>query len=295
MAVNSFRLFVLAACLTAGYFYYSTDGTGRALRQAVPGGPLPSRCNTPNQVALTYDEGPHFDPVGKFSNTGRILDLAAQFKYKLTFHLSPNILATSVDAAAMAQRVASEGHLVGLRFRTDVTDLASITLPQFRQFLVEDAQIIRSKTGLNPKFLRLPAGAPQDYIDAARSLGFIPSSWAIDTVDYDPKVSVNDIVAKYASDMNLALSLRRGSIALNHDLYAVAANAATPVFDYLKNGSKAVVTMSECLGEKDDYNNNPVVTAPSPPSQIKGAAPDMLHVNMLVVMFSLFAALFALF
>ena len=152
-------------------------------------------------VYFTFDDGPH--PT----YTPQILDVLAQYDAAATFW---NIGQQVGPNTALAQRMISEGHVVG-NHTWSHPDLTKVDRTQFFAEIDSTDEAILLATGRQPTCLRPPYGARNSTVDAeAAEAGLDIVLWDIDPQDWRrPGVdAIVDNVLSFAAP---------GSIVLMHD------------------------------------------------------------------------------
>ncbi|MGB7191686.1 MAG: polysaccharide deacetylase family protein, partial [Acidobacteriaceae bacterium] len=87
-----------AALLAGGYFYAAMWPDSQIFGRTLVAG------NDPNEIALTYDDGPND------SYTERLLDLLARHEARATFFLIGRF---ARERAALVRRIRDAGHVIG--------------------------------------------------------------------------------------------------------------------------------------------------------------------------------------
>lgn len=208
-------------------------------------GKVVNQCSQRGMYALTWDDGPT-------QYTPQLLDTLEQKKVKATFHITTQYL-TDPTIQSMIQRIASAGHLIGLRTEASV-DLFKMTDPQIRAYVARQANVLSSFIGYFPKFIRLPYnGYDQRVLAAIESTGLIATSHNLETYDY------NNDGGRTLTAVKLALSLvgkGQGSfISVQHDGVQQSVGIAGKVIDQVQASGYKMVKLDECLGLGDMTKN----------------------------------------
>jgi peptidoglycan/xylan/chitin deacetylase (PgdA/CDA1 family) len=131
----------------------------------------------PNEIALTYDDGPN-DIV-----TERLLDLLAQHNIRATFFLIGNF---ARQRPQIVRAIAASGHLIGNHTMTHPW-LAWQSSARIRQELSGCNAILEDILGISIRYFRAPHGARRPAVlHIARSLGLTPVQWNILPGDWKP-------------------------------------------------------------------------------------------------------------
>jgi peptidoglycan/xylan/chitin deacetylase (PgdA/CDA1 family) len=140
----------------------------------------------PNEIALTYDDGPN-DIV-----TERLLDLLAHHSVRATFFLIGNFVR---QRPQIVRAVASAGHLIGNHTMTHPW-LAWQSFARIRQELAGCNALLEDTLGSPVHYFRAPHGARRPAVlNIARSLGLTPVQWNIIPKDWQP-IGAQEIAAR---------------------------------------------------------------------------------------------------
>jgi peptidoglycan/xylan/chitin deacetylase (PgdA/CDA1 family) len=131
----------------------------------------------PNEIALTYDDGPN-DIV-----TERLLDLLAHHNVWATFFLIGRFVRQRPE---IVRAIASAGHLIGNHTMTHPW-LAWQSSARIRQELTGCNAVLEDTLGIPIRYFRAPHGARRPAVlSIARSLGLTPVQWNIIPGDWLP-------------------------------------------------------------------------------------------------------------
>jgi peptidoglycan-N-acetylglucosamine deacetylase len=131
----------------------------------------------PNEIALTYDDGPN-DIV-----TERLLDLLAHHNVRATFFLIGRFVRQRPE---IVRAIASAGHLIGNHTMTHPW-LAWQSSARIRQELTGCNAVLEDTLGIPIRYFRAPHGARRPAVlSIARSLGLTPVQWNIIPGDWLP-------------------------------------------------------------------------------------------------------------
>jgi peptidoglycan/xylan/chitin deacetylase (PgdA/CDA1 family) len=140
----------------------------------------------PNEIALTYDDGPN-DIV-----TERLLDVLAQHNVRASFFLIGRYVR---QRPQIARAIASGGHLIGNHTMTHPW-LAWQSYARIRQELTECNSLLEDTLGIPIRYFRAPHGARRPAVlSIARSLGLTPVQWNILPKDWEP-IGAEEITAR---------------------------------------------------------------------------------------------------
>jgi peptidoglycan-N-acetylglucosamine deacetylase len=161
----------------------------------------------PNEIALTYDDGPN-DIV-----TERLLDVLAHHKVRATFFFIGRYVR---ERPQIARAVAAAGHLIGNHTLTHPW-LAWQSTARIRSELGDCNAILEDTLGLPIRFFRAPHGARRPAVlSIARSLGLTPVQWNILPGDWKP-IGAEEIAARTIRAITQNQRHRRASNIVLHD------------------------------------------------------------------------------
>jgi len=131
----------------------------------------------PNEIALTYDDGPN-DVV-----TERILELLAHYNVRATFFLIGNYVR---QRPQIVQAIAASGHLIGNHSMTHPW-LAWQSTACIRRELADCNAILQDTLGTPIHYFRAPHGARRPVVlRIAHELGLTPVQWNLLPNDWEP-------------------------------------------------------------------------------------------------------------
>ncbi|HEY1994288.1 MAG TPA: polysaccharide deacetylase family protein [Edaphobacter sp.] len=173
--MNSSTIPATAALTTAGLLAGCTYAALSAQSQLF--GKVLIAGRNPNEIALTYDDGPN-DIV-----TERLLDVLAHSNIRATFFLIGRYVR---ERPQIARAVAASGHLIGNHTMTHPW-LAWQSAARIRQELADCNALLEDTLGLPIRYFRAPHGARRPAVlRIARSLGLMPVQWNILPGDWKP-------------------------------------------------------------------------------------------------------------
>ena len=188
----------VASAAAVGYAGYAT----MAPRSQLYGRTL-THGDDPQQIALTYDDGPN-DP-----HTQRLLDVLALHNAKATFFLIGKYVRQRPE---IARAVAAAGHEIGNHTYTH-PNLIFVSQRQLRQELENCRKAIEDALGKSPTIFRPPFGGRRPgVLSTARAMGLQTIMWSITGYDWNAQ-SPESILNKVTP----SLKSNRGEIVLLHD------------------------------------------------------------------------------
>jgi peptidoglycan-N-acetylglucosamine deacetylase len=161
----------------------------------------------PNEIALTYDDGPN-DIV-----TERLLEVLAHHNVRATFFLIGRYVR---QRPQIARAIAASGHLIGNHTMTHPW-LAWQSSARIHQELASCNAILEDTLGIPIRYFRAPHGARRpSVLRIARSLGLTPVQWNVLGKDWLP-VGAEAIEARVVRGITRNQQQNRASNIVLHD------------------------------------------------------------------------------
>lgn len=211
----------LTGALTVGMLF-ALCGRGQAAQA--------QESETPKYVALTFDDGP------KGTITETLLDGLKMRGVHASFFL---IGALAEQYPELVQRMAAEGHQIGLHTYDHLAALTGITQEEFERQIGRSREIILDILGEERELmLRPPYGQVDEHLRQWAGCPMV--LWSVDPEDWyyqDPAKEI-DSVCDCAKD---------GAIILLHDTFDETVEAALAIIDRLHQEGYYFVTVEELL------------------------------------------------
>ncbi|WP_348267262.1 polysaccharide deacetylase family protein [Edaphobacter paludis] len=161
----------------------------------------------PDEVALTYDDGPNDEA------TERLLEVLAQHQVHATFFLIGGFVR---QRPALVRSIAAAGHVVGNHTMTHPW-LSWQSAARIRQELAGCNAVLEDALGAPVRFFRAPHGARRPVVlRTAGELGLTAVQWNITAFDWNP-VPAEKILGNVVRGIELNRSRKRASNVLLHD------------------------------------------------------------------------------
>jgi peptidoglycan-N-acetylglucosamine deacetylase len=161
----------------------------------------------PNEVALTFDDGPN-DAV-----TPKLLEVLARHNVRATFFAMGTYVRAQPD---LTRQILAAGHILG-NHTMHHPSLSTMPAARIRQELADCNAALEDITGAPVKFFRPPFGARRPFVlRAARELGLTPVMWNLTGYDWKP-IGDERILANLEVGIERNQARRRGSNLLLHD------------------------------------------------------------------------------
>ncbi|MGC2697389.1 MAG: polysaccharide deacetylase family protein [Candidatus Angelobacter sp.] len=195
-----FPLITLASAAAASYAGYATMAPESQLY-----GRTITHGSDPNQIALTFDDGPN-DP-----HTLRLLDVLARQEAKATFFLIGKYVHQRPD---IARAIQAGGHEIGNHTYSH-PNLIFVSAARLHQELEDCRKALDDALGTTTSLFRPPFGGRRpNVLRTARTLGLTPVMWSVTGYDWDAK-SAEFILGKVTP--KLESGTRRAEVVLLHD------------------------------------------------------------------------------
>jgi peptidoglycan-N-acetylglucosamine deacetylase len=161
----------------------------------------------PNEIALTYDDGPN-DIA-----TERLLEVLARNNTRATFFLIGRYVQ---QRPAIARAIATAGHLIGNHTMTHPW-LAWQSATRIREELTHCNSAIEDTLGAPVRYFRAPHGARRPAVlRIAHELGLTPVQWNLLPGDWKP-ISAREIADRTLRGIHRNQSRSRSSNVVLHD------------------------------------------------------------------------------
>ena len=182
------------------------------------------------QVALTFDDGPHY------AYTKILLDGLKEREVVATFFVTGEHALLHPD---LVKRMKDEGHLVGNHTYSHM-QLRNDNREEYKEELILTNEVLEEIIGEEIIFVRPPYGSWDKSFE--EELNMIPVLWTVDPLDWCSN-SVQCIVQNTMSEVG------DNDIILMHDYYETSVNAALEIVDELMEEGFTFVTVEEILFE----------------------------------------------
>lgn len=161
----------------------------------------------PNEIALTYDDGPND------AATEKLLEVLARHEVHATFFL---IGGFARQRPALVRSIAEAGHVVGNHTMTHPW-LAWQSATRIRQELFGCNAALEDTLGAPVRFFRAPHGARRPVVlRTARELGLTAVQWNITGFDWNP-ITSDEILSNVNRGIERNRNRKQASNVLLHD------------------------------------------------------------------------------
>lgn len=169
---------------------YTADGVDVSRREAVrePEEEPVSEDDDTHKVYLTFDDGPS-------SNTGRILDILAEYGVKATFFV---VGKEGEEYQALYNRIVEEGHTLAMHSYSHKYDEIYQSVDSYAQDLSKLQEFLYDTTGVWCRFCRFPGGSSNtvSQVDMHELIAYLDEQ---DITYFDWNVSSGDASNSYIS------------------------------------------------------------------------------------------------
>ena len=161
----------------------------------------------PDEVALTYDDGPND------RSTPELLEVLDRFGARATFFMVGKFVQQRPD---LVRQVQAAGHLIGNHTMTHPF-LANKPMRVVEEELRGCNALLEDALGAPVRYFRPPYGARRPAVlRCARELGLTPVQWNVQGNDWEP-IGVSGILEHIDHGLTRARRQRRGANILLHD------------------------------------------------------------------------------
>lgn len=211
-----------------------------------PIGQIITQCNTPGQIALTYDDGPYW-------YTSQLLDLLDELDVKATFFLVGENFGRRMDEepwAGITQRMYQTGHQLASHTLTH-PDLETLSYADRAFQMQQNDDIFRSIIGVAPTYMRAPfLSCGEQCIADISGLGYYIIDTNLDTKDYENNTPETNYISQQNFDAELGDPSWSSPIVLAHDVHKTTVTMLTAhMVQTLRDRGFQPVTVGECLGD----------------------------------------------
>jgi peptidoglycan/xylan/chitin deacetylase (PgdA/CDA1 family) len=191
----------VAALAVGGYFYAGMWPESQIFGRTLIAG------SDPNELALTYDDGPND------ACTEGLLEVLARHEARATFFVIGRF---ARERVALLRRIREAGHVVGNHTWTH-PNLLFRSHGQARRELASTNAALEDALGEKVRYFRPPHGARRpDVLRAVRELEMVPVLWNVTGYDWRPTTSVQ-ILANLENGIRRNRRRGHGSNLLLHD------------------------------------------------------------------------------
>ncbi|KAH6693366.1 chitin deacetylase-like protein [Leptodontidium sp. MPI-SDFR-AT-0119] len=218
-----------------------------ALSQTTPqAGPAPgtiiTKCTAPNTIALTFDDGPwtyHPSIVTALNAAGA----------KATFFVTGTLYNCIYSQASVLNATFAAGHQIASH-TWDHKGLNTLSAAEITTQMTKLETAFSNILGVKPTYMRPPNGnTGGQTVSVLKGLGYRLVTWDIDSGDWNKE-------SPESSERKLTVGPH---IILMHETIPSTASTLAPwTIDWAKKNNLKMVTVAECLGDKDGAYTTPV-------------------------------------
>jgi peptidoglycan/xylan/chitin deacetylase (PgdA/CDA1 family) len=195
--------FGVASLAAAGTLAYATlSAQSQVFGRTLQAPPLP------NQLALTFDDGPN--PAA----TPRLLNILARRNVRATFFLIGDFVRLE---PALTRQIAAAGHAIGNHTMTHPF-LPRCSAARIRAELTGCSDILEATLGRRVTLFRPPHGALRPVVlRTARELGLETVQWNLIVGDWKPSVTTDGLLHTLEKGIAANRAAKRGTNVVLHD------------------------------------------------------------------------------
>lgn len=183
-----------------------------------------------NEIALTFDDGPHPE------NTAKILDILAKYNIKATFFLIGENVEKYPD---LVRRISNEGHSIGNHSYYQKSNFGFLSAKKVKEALLNTEKTIETIIGKKTKLFRPPYGVTNPNIaKAVRELEYKTIGWSLRSYDTKAK-QPEKLLAK------LKKKMKKGDIILLHDYSNSTVNILEKFLAFAKENNFKFVNIDD--------------------------------------------------
>ncbi|ORY05314.1 glycoside hydrolase/deacetylase, partial [Basidiobolus meristosporus CBS 931.73] len=231
---------------------FQCDGHPEASRKSAPPvGTFISHCSIPGTVAMSFVDGPH-------ALTEQLLDTLKAKGLRVTFFVIGNAL-ENPDLKSIVKRAYDEGHHIGSHTYNHIdTTLKTIPENEVREDLIKAEEVIYDAIGKRVRYFRPPSGSNNPaQLKLLKGLGYQTVFWNMDTEDWLHQ-SPDHVRSVYAKSLQHIDPTKHQILSLHHDDHYASIIAAPDIIKMVEDACYKIVTIPECLGDKQWYKDENV-------------------------------------
>lgn len=182
-----------------------------------------------NQVAITFDDGPHPE------FTPQVLELLRKYDVKASFFcIGKNI----EKHPELFQQIIKEGHIVGNHTYSHSNNIGFMTTSNLILDIKQTNVLIKKISGLNVKLFRPPFGVTNPrFKRALRNVGLQSIAWSIRSLDTTSKPKDHIL-------STICNKLTKGDVVLLHDTSEKSVEILEQLLLFLKQNKTEAVTVA---------------------------------------------------
>lgn len=196
-----------------------------------------NQSTTKNEIALTFDDGPHPE------FTPKVLSLLKEFDVKASFFL---IGENAEKQPELVQQIIAEGHDIGNHSYLHSNNYGFLSRNEVTKDIMKSQKILFEITKKRVQLFRPPFGVTNPNIArAVKNLSLKTFGWSVRSYDTVAKNSETTL-------KKITSNLKKGDIILMHDNSMVSVQILEKLLQYLKTKNMDSVNLSSLL--KIDFN-----------------------------------------
>lgn len=190
-----------------------------------------------NEIALTFDDGPHPE------FTPKVLEILKQFNAKATFFV---IGKNAEKHPELVQQIIAEGHDIGNHSYLHSNNYGFLSRNEVTKDIMKSQKILFEITGKRVQLFRPPFGVTSPNIArAVKNLSLKTFGWSVRS--YDTVAKSSEMVF-----LKISSKIKKGDVLLLHDTSTLSVEVLEKLLQYLKTKDVNSVTLSNLF--KTDFN-----------------------------------------
>ncbi|MDC9723560.1 MAG: polysaccharide deacetylase family protein [Urechidicola sp.] len=182
-----------------------------------------------NNIALTFDDGPHPE------FTPKVLDLLKSANAKASFFL---IGKNAESYPELVKQIIAEGHVIGSHSYAHTNNYGFLSRNKVTKDIMKSQKVLFDITKKNVQFFRSPFGVTNPNIArAVKNLSLKTFGWSVRS--YDTVAKNSEGVFK-----KISTNLKKGDIVLLHDTSELTVEILEKLLEHLKTKNMNSVTLS---------------------------------------------------
>jgi peptidoglycan/xylan/chitin deacetylase (PgdA/CDA1 family) len=233
--------FVAALALAAGVAAFPVESPLQMIKRAPSPGIVITKCAKPGVLALAYDDGP-------YQYTSQLVDILDKGGAKGTFFWTGTLYGCIYNQAAAVKKAHASGHQIASHTWSHSQSFGNMNQQQLTQEMQRVENALVNLVGVKPAYMRPPyLQTSGQVLPTMRQLNYKVITDDVDSNDWN-----NWSAQQSQNAFQQAGARGNGHIPLMHETYASTVQTLTPwLINWAKQNNLALVTVAECLDDKD--------------------------------------------
>ncbi|KAJ4304594.1 hypothetical protein N0V90_000120 [Kalmusia sp. IMI 367209] len=203
-----------------------------------PAGQVITKCSSPGQIALAYDDGP-------YQYTQKLADILSNGGAKGTFFVTGTLYGCIYNQKTALQNAFKAGHQIASHTWTH-PHIGSLSASALTTEMTKLETALVNIIGVKPTYMRPPyLETGGSVLSTMKTLGYRVITDDVDAEDWNGKTP-----AQSEAKFQAAGASGNGHIPLMHETYQGTVETLTPwLINWAKTNNLKLVTVAECLGD----------------------------------------------